>query len=78
MTRLGFQLNPHALADKIREQITQEGWHLTCSLDSFAHPDFDTGMVVVHDQVDRAVVTFVGSRTEAARVYEAAQRALDT
>lgn len=72
----GFQLDPVAIAERIRDDITTPGWHLSVSLDSYAHPDFNTGMMVVHDPVDRAVVVFVGSREEAAAVAGAAREAL--
>ena len=76
MTEMGFQLNPVGIAEQIHRDITTPGWHLSVSLDSYAHPDFETGMMVVHDPVDRAVVTFVGSRKEAETVVEAARKAL--
>jgi hypothetical protein len=78
MSKEGFQLNPAEIAEQIHSDITRPGWHLRTLFDYYAHPDFDTGMMMVHDPVDRAVVVFVGSREEAAVVAGAARQALET
>lgn len=74
--REGFQLNPAEIAEQIHRDVTKPGWHLSTYLDAYAHPDFNTGMMMVTDQVDRAVVVFVGSRDEANAVIGAAKQAL--
>ena len=73
----GFQLNPVKIAEQIHTDIVSPGWHLSTWFDAYAHPDFDTGMVMVHDPVDRAVVVFTGSRQEADAVARAARQALN-
>ncbi len=71
MASEGFQLQPCEVVEQIARQIREPGSHLSEFLDAYSHPDFDTGMMMVSDPVDRAVVTFVGSREQAERVYQA-------
>ncbi len=72
----GFVLNAVKIAEKISRFISEPGWHLSIDFDFHEHLDFGTGMFMEWDDVDRAVVTFVGTREEAGLVYEAARRSL--
>lgn len=73
---MGFQLNPASIAEEIHKDIVAGGWNLRTYFDTYARPDFHTGMGIVHDPIGRAVVVFVGSREEASAVVEAARKAL--
>ncbi len=70
----GFQLDPSEIIERVQAEVTQPGSHVSIYLDSFAHPGWGTEMRIVHDPVDRAVVTFVGSRDHARLVYDAAAK----
>jgi hypothetical protein len=72
----GFSLNPCEIAEHIGKALTKSGWELSTFFDTYAHADYDTGMMLVHDPVDSAVVVFVGSREQAAVVANAAREAL--
>ncbi len=75
--REGFQLNPTEIAEQIcRDLPTSRGWSLNAYPEHYARPDWDTGMMVVYDPVDRAVVVFVGTRAQAVAVMYAAREAL--
>jgi hypothetical protein len=73
----GFQLRIGEIADNLVEDVSQRGWTgvLRIYTDSYKHPD-KAGVAWVHTPVDLAVVTFVGTREQAAAVARAAEEAL--
>lgn len=76
--REGFQLDFVEIGENIRTDVAKakDDWSLRTYFDSFARPDFKTGMTWVHDLVDVAVVVFVGTREQAASMEAAVREVL--
>lgn len=78
MGKEGFTLEPVDIANDIAAALRnqQAEWSLSVYNDSYMRPD---GQMVmwIHDPVDRAVVTFVGTRDQANAIARAAKEILD-
>lgn len=72
----GFTIDPYKIADEIIGDLPRPGWTLRAWFDTYRHPDWETGMMIVHDPVDRVALTFVGSREDARKAEIAIREAL--